>query len=79
MSQPVGPTMPTIGRIVHVSWPSSRGPVTVPAIVTAVVDDDGTIQATAFPPGIQPVPLTANHVEPTPDAPVGTWHWPAIR
>jgi hypothetical protein len=53
MSQPIGPTLPTIGRIVLFYAP----PVMVPAIVTAVLGDDGTIGCTAFPPGAPPAPL----------------------
>lgn len=76
MSQPTGPSRPTIGRIVHVYLP----PITVPAIVTAVLDSDGTIACTAFPPGSDPVSLgqIEQHVEFTSPPKAGTWHWPPV-
>lgn len=77
MSQPVGPSKPTIGRIVHVVLE----PIVVPAIVTAVLSDDGDIAATAFPPGSPPLPIEVSHREPGPTSAThaGTWHWPPIR
>lgn len=72
MSQPIGPTLPTVGRIVHIEVP----PVTMAAIVTAVLGSDGTIMATAFPPGSQPVWLT--EVEHDEGGRHGTWHWPKL-
>lgn len=72
MSQPIGPSRPTIGRIVHIEI----SPVTIPAIVTAVLGSDGTIMATAFPPGSQPVWLT--EVEHDESGRTGTWHWPPV-
>lgn len=77
MSQPIGPSMPSVGRIVHIEAP----PVTVPAIVTAVLGSDGTIAATLFPPGAQPIPMMdVEHVEPYPGVQpaAGTWHWPKV-
>lgn len=72
MSQPIGPTQPTIGRIVHVYLP----PITVPAIVTAVLGSDGTIGCTAFPPGVPPLWLMdVPHDE---DDTPGAWHWPPV-
>ena len=73
MSQPLDPTQPTIGRIVHVRLE----PVDVPAIVTAVLGSDGTVMATAFPPGSPPLLLTDLEHDETGRA--GTWHWPPIR
>jgi hypothetical protein len=78
VSRPIGPTTPTLGRIVHIA-DEHRGAVT--AIVTAVLDLQ-TIKATVFPPDGQPFPITAEHVEPAPglpNPPAGTWHWPPIR
>jgi hypothetical protein len=72
MSQPIGPSLPTIGRIVHVEAP----PVTIPAIVTAVIGSDGTIMATLFPPGAAPVWMT--EIEHDEGGRNGTWHWPKI-
>lgn len=75
MSQPVGPTAPTIGRIVHVYLP----PVIVPAIVTAVLSSDGMIGCTAFPPGANPLPLMEIEQDDqfvSPHRP-GTWRWPS--
>jgi hypothetical protein len=75
VSRPIGPTAPTIGRIVHVVL----RPLVVPAIVTALLDSAGdTIACTAFPPGSPPVPVEVSHDE-HPTAPAGTWHWPPIR
>lgn len=79
MSQPVGPTQPSIGRIVHVARDTVGA---VPAIVTEVLDDAGTVGVTAFPPGSAGVPLNrCEHVEPVPGVTpaAGTWHWPPIR
>jgi hypothetical protein len=72
MSHPIGPTQPTIGRIVHFEAP----PVTLPAIVTAVLGSDGTIGCTAFPPGASPVWLM--DVEHDEGGKPGTWHWPPV-
>lgn len=72
MSQPTGPSLPTIGRIVLLEAP----PVTVPAIVTAVLGDDGTVGLTAFPPGAPAAPLMGIlHDE---GGKPGTWRWPRI-
>lgn len=73
MSQPIGPSQPSIGRIVHVELP----PITVPAIVTAVTSSDGDIMCTIFPPGQPPrVSSIISHDEAR--AP-STWHWPPVR
>lgn len=76
MSRPIGPSVPTIGRIVHVYLP----PIMVPAIVTAVLSSDGTIACTAFPPGADPVPLNEieQHVEFTTPQSRLTWRWPPV-
>jgi hypothetical protein len=74
MSQPIGSSMPSIGRIVHIElhpWG------TIPAIVTEVTNDDGLIKATAFPPDNQPFPLyNVTHDE---TRTTGTWHWPEVK
>lgn len=73
MSQPVGPSMPTIGRIVHVYLP----PITVPAIVTAVSSSDGMIMCTAFIPGGAPRSLVEVEHDESGNIP-GTWRWPKV-
>lgn len=72
MSLPIGPSQPSIGRIVHVYLP----PVAVPAIVTALLGSDGTIACTAFPPGADPLPLT--DIEHDETMQPGTWYWPKV-
>lgn len=74
MTQPIGPTQPTIGRIVHVEFP----PITVPAIVTAVTSGNGEIMCTAFPPGMPPKWLTAVPHDESGLHNVLTWHWPPV-
>lgn len=78
MNHPIGPTQPTIGRIVHIATPLLDA---IPAIITGIISSDGTIMATAFPPGCPPAPVECEHVEPTPgiQPAAGTWHWPPIR
>lgn len=71
MSLPIGPSQPSIGRIVHVYLP----PVTVPAIVTAVLGSEGLIACTLFPPGAQPICVEAEHDE---SGKPHTWHWPKV-
>lgn len=61
---------PTLGRIVMVYLP----PNIMPAIVTQVLGDDGTIACTAFPPGQPPIML--GQVEYDPARHASTWHWP---
>lgn len=65
-------TQPTIGRIVHIYVP----PITVPAIVTAVLGSDGAIAATMFPVGGQCVPLTDIEFNDTDNDVPFTWKWP---
>lgn len=72
MSQSIGPSQPTIGRIVHVEL----SPITVPAIVTAVLSSDGDIACTAFIPGLPPRSLAI--VEHDEGGRTGTWHWPKV-
>lgn len=72
MSFPAGPSQPSIGRIVHIELP----PITVPAIVTAVLGSDGTIMATAFPPNADPLPL--NEIVHDEQRSTMTWHWPPV-
>lgn len=72
MSQPTGPSLPTLGRIVLVCAP----PVVVPAIVTAVTSSDGDIMCTMFPPDLPPRP--SGIVEHDEGGRPGTWHWPRI-
>lgn len=74
MSRPIGPSLPTIGRIVHVYLP----PITVPAIVTAVLSSEGHIACTAFVPyndgsaALTNIPHNENGDEPA------TWRWPPV-
>lgn len=75
---------PTIGRIVIYTGVGRLAPsvTEVPAIVTAV-NEDGTLDLTAFPPGVSPVMLRAireKGTEPGTDATKrydpGEWFWP---
>lgn len=84
MSQPTGPSLPTIGRIVHVVMPHD---ITVPAIVTALMPIQGVIACSAFLPGISaPVALEGvPHDEGSPEYEVPvrkpgpiSWHWPTV-
>ena len=78
---------PTIGRIVIYTGAGRLAPSVheVPAIVTGV-NEDGTVDLTAFPPGVTPTPLRGipeKGGEPKPDAAgnapridPGSWSWP---
>jgi hypothetical protein len=69
---------PTLGRIVYVFLE----PITVPAIVTAVLGD-GVIGCTAFIPGaesrsLMDVPYDEGRPNAMQQYRSGTWHWPTV-
>jgi hypothetical protein len=79
VSRPLGPSAPTIGRIVHIA-DDQHG--SVPAIVSKVIDLQTVIAHAFYPDRDGSLRVTAEHVEPAPglpNPPAGTWHWPPIR
>lgn len=76
MSQPIGPSMPTIGRIVHFT---PDGLSYVPALVTRVFDG-GAVALTVFDIDTTQSGVIAQHVEQQPNQPLTprTWCWPKV-